>query len=182
MGWVDQQGSKFFRNCLPPASFQQYLTRHSFNTGSPSLWFPKSLQLRDHRKSGQGSFVPAKYLSSDPPSFIVSITCLGWLRSYSQIQMQSRFLQWLSPCPAPEPPCSTHCSVSRHRCAKFLQCIKLCKCITNIYTIPHLCVYEKFTADFFGHFCFKKLYNSKEFTRKKKIEEAPQRKMSVGLH
>lgn len=91
------------------------------------------------------------------PPFMVSITCLGWVKSYSQIQMQARFLQGLSPCPAPEPPCSTHCSVSRHRCAKFLQGIKLCKWISNIHTIhPHLCVYVKSTAGFFGYFCFLK--------------------------
>lgn len=115
--------------------------------------------------------------------FIVSITHLGWLRSYSQIQMQSRFLQWLSPSPAPEPPCSTPCSGSRHRCAKFLRYIKWCKCITNIHTIhPHLCVCVKFTADFLGYFCFKKMYKSKEFTEEKKKRETSQRKISVGLH
>lgn len=100
MGLVDQQGSKFFRNCFPPASFQQYLTRQSFNTGSPSLRFSKRLQLRDHRKSGQGSFVSAKYLSSDPPCSL----CQSVVWARSRVTHRSRcnihFTERLSSCPA----------------------------------------------------------------------------------
>lgn len=98
------------------------------------------------------------------PSFMVSITWLGWVRSYSQLQMQARFLQWLSPCPVPEPPCSTHCSVSRHRCAKFVQGIKLCKCISNIHTIYICKIYSRFL---WVLLFFWKMFRSKEFTEKK---------------
>lgn len=100
MGLVDQQGSKFFRNCFPPASFQQYLTRQSFNTGSASLRFSKRLQLRDHRKSGQGSFVSAKYLSSDTPCSL----CQSVVWARSRVTRRSR------------------CNVHFYRVAVFLPC------------------------------------------------------------
>lgn len=130
MGLADQQGSEFFRSWFPPASFQQSLTRESFNTGSPSLWVSKRLQLRDHRKSGQGSFVPAKYLSSDTPCSLCQSVVWAGSRVSGRSRCNIHFYRGavISPCSqanAPVPSCCAQWSISRHRCTKFLQYIHL---------------------------------------------------------
>lgn len=181
MSWVDQQGSKFFRNCLPPASFQQYLTRQSFNTGSPSLWLSKRLQLRDHRKSGQGSFVPAKYLSSDPP-----VHCVNHLSELGQELF-----------PAPDAiqvfAVSVSLSCSWASMLHTLLCIQaqMCK-ILAIYKVMQ--VYYQYSYNSSSSLCGCKIYSRflwvlmfwknvpKQWVYwEKKIGETPQRKMSMGL-
>lgn len=177
MGLVDQQGSKFFRNCFPPASFQQYLTRQSFNTGSASLRFSKRLQLRDHRKSGQGSFVSAKYLSSDTPCSL----CQSVVWARSRVTRRSRcnvhfyrvavFLPCSQRQNASAPSRSACCSIPRHRRTKFLQYISLAIHPTVYFqTIhPHLYMCVRFVANFFVYFCLKKkiMFKSKVYTEKK---------------
>lgn len=191
MGLVDQQGSKFFRNCFPPASFQQYLTRQSFNTGSPSLRFSKRLQLRDHRKSGQGSFVSAKYLSSDTPCSL----CQSVVWARSRVTRRSRcnihfyrvavFLPWSQRQNASAPSCSACCSISRHRRTKFLQYISLAIHPTVYFEAihPHLYMCVRFIANFFVYFCFKKNYVQKQsvYREKNKKGKCHKRKWAWGF-
>lgn len=183
MGWVDQQGSKFFRNCFPPASFQQYLTRESFNTGSPSLWFSKRLQLRDHRKSGQGSFVSAKYLSSDPP-----VHCVNHLSGLGQELL-------------PDPDAiqvfavtvSLSCSWASMLCTLLHIQAQMCK-ILAIYKVMQvyyqdsdnssssLCVCKIYSRFLWVLLLLKKSVQKQRVYWEKKLGKTPQRKMSLGLH
>lgn len=181
MGWVDQQGSKFFRNCFPPASFQQYLTRQSFNTGSPSLWFSKRLQLRDHRKSGQGSFVSA--LSSDPP-----VHCVNHLSGLGQELL-------------PDPDAiqvfavtvSLSCSWASmlytllHIQAQMCKILAIYKVMQVYYqdsdnSSSSLCVCKIYSRFLWVLLLLKKSVQKQRVYWEKKLGKTPQRKMSLGLH
>lgn len=82
--------------------------------------------------------------------------------------MQSRFLQSLAPEHAPHTALYPGTNV-QNSCNIYSYAIYIV--ITNIHIIHlHLCVYVKFTADFFGYLCFLKMFKSNEFTEKKNRE------------